>query len=176
MESLAAVAVAVANEMRDFRREASEIVEMSKRDLATVKQQLADGYGQVLALKEAGEIRIRNQQTFLEREKQAAIDKVVVGLTKDLQKEVFDAIRKRIPANEREWYRQTRFNAYTKMILAGAVLVMLGCATGLGFDWNAAATGRFCEANQQVDSKTGMVWCPLVLPDNGSGSTGGSSG
>lgn len=140
----------------------------ARKELSTLRSDLEAGREQVNQMAQIAQTNIRKQELFRQRELQAALDGLVSGLTADLKERVFDALREEIPASERRFYREARWAAYVRMILAGAILITLGFSTGITWNWHAARTGRFCEDNYHRDPTSGMTWCALDPLPNGS--------
>jgi len=147
---------------------AGELLRQSRDELTKLRSDLEASREQVNQMAQIAQTNIRKQELFRQRELQAALDGLVSGLTADLKERVFDALREEIPASERRFYREARWAAYVRMILAGAILITLGFSTGITWNWHAARTGRFCEDNYHRDPTSGMTWCALDPLPNGS--------
>lgn len=146
---------------------AGALLRQSHQELTKLRADLEEGREQVKELGIVAQSNLRKQELFRKRELQMALDGLVSGLMADLKERVFEALRKEIPANEHRFYKEARWAAYVRMILAGAVLVALGFSTGLTWNWHAASTGRFCEDNYHRDPASGMKWCALEPPAAG---------
>ncbi|MCI1374142.1 MAG: hypothetical protein LKH33_08400 [Acetobacter sp.] len=150
---------------------ASRTAEMG---LADLREQLTHGVKQVESLKASGENRIRTQEIFLEREQTAAVAKIVASIEQALtknavaqQEDLFKALKKRLPENEELFYRQIRWNRIFVAFVIAAGLVTLGYWSGSRVSSEETVRGHFCSEHLQYDNSTGMQWCPLTLPSQG---------
>ncbi|MBS1057412.1 hypothetical protein [Gluconobacter kondonii] len=154
---------------------ASQTAEAALTDL---REQLTRGIEQVESLRTSGENRIRTQEIFLEREQTAAVAQIVKNieqaLTKNVvaqQEDLFKALKKRLPENEELFYRQIRWNRIFMAFVIAAGLVTLGYWSGSRVSSEETVRGHFCSEHLQYDKPTGMQWCPLTLPSQGTGTS-----
>ncbi|OAJ65949.1 hypothetical protein [Gluconobacter cerinus] len=144
--------------------------------LADLREQLTRGVEQVESLRTSRENQIRTQEIFLEREQAAAVAQIVKSIEQALTKhavaqheDLFKAFKKRLPENEELFYRQIRWNRIFMAFVIAAGLVTLGYWSGSRVSSEETLRGHFCSEHLQYDKPTGMQWCPLTLPSQGTG-------
>ncbi len=162
MDAFAVIAISSASEMKNFRREASDIVSTVDRELKVLREGFEEGRSNLNKMADVAAVNVQKQEIFRERELQMTLGRIVEGVTTDLKKEVFEKLRERIPTQEYRFYKEARWSAYVRMIMAGAILMGLGFASGFTFDWQDARVGRFCANHSAVDSVRGIKWCQLT--------------
>ena len=115
----------------------------------------------VTQMEQVGRGRIERQELFLEREKQNLVGTMVSAVTKDLRTQVFHRIREQLPTQEVKFYREARWHAYTRLVMGGGILVVLGSALTMAATWPQFRRGGYCTSHTYINPNTSRAWCDL---------------
>ena len=115
----------------------------------------------VVQMERVGRTRIETQEVLLEREKQNIVGTIVTGVMKDLRTQVFHRIREELPTQEVKFYREARWRAYTRLVMGGVILVVLGSALTMAATWPQFRRGGYCTSHTYIDPNTNRTWCDL---------------
>lgn len=129
-------------------------------EIARVRADLASGRTGIEQLKLAGEQKIKAWETIAERERLAAINKVIQGIVVDLKPKVIATLVELLPAAERDFLASARYQLWGWIAASSAAVLLIGFFAGLGWSWKNIELAKYCEAHQVRDAK-GIHWCPV---------------
>ena len=144
-----------------------EMGELSSKSLAQSEQAMQDLTAQLQKSFEAvrnlylsTENRIKEHERRLDQQYAQIVDKSVASVMKDLKREVFDALRQRLPLQEGAFYYMARWHFFMKLTLGILFFVLLGSGLTAVAGWHAYSRGVYCFGHT-LRNEQGQAWCAL---------------
>ncbi|RFD18397.1 hypothetical protein DY926_16885 [Komagataeibacter melaceti] len=126
-----------------------------------MQEQTATEITKLNATAEAAQARIAQYEAIAQKQQTITISRMVDAIVKDLRTQVFHRIRDALPTQEVKFYREARWRAYTRLVMGGVILVVLGAALTMAATWPQFRRGGYCTSHTYIDPNTNRTWCDL---------------
>ncbi|QEO18772.1 hypothetical protein [Acetobacter vaccinii] len=167
MDAQALLCLAVSRETREANTVADSSLAARNEDLDIRQQimqdltvQLKQSLEAVRTLHLSTENRIKEHEGRLDQQYAQIVDKSVASVMKDLKREVFDALRQRLPLQEGAFYYMARWHFFMKLTLGILFFVLLGSGLTAVAGWHAYSRGVYCFGHT-LRNEQGQAWCAL---------------
>ena len=147
--------------LQSAREQLHEIQTTSAETFAHVQKQVGSEITKLNATTEAAHARIAQYEAIAEKQQTITISRMVDAIVKDLRTQVFHRIREQLPTQEVKFYREARWHAYTRLVMGGVILVVLGSALTMAATWPQFRRGGYCTSHTYINPNTSRAWCDL---------------
>lgn len=147
--------------LQSAREQLHEIQTTSAETFTRVQKQVGSEITKLNATTEAAHARIAQYEAIAEKQQTITISRMVDAIVKDLRTQVFHRIREQLPTQEVRFYREARWHAYTRLVMGGVLLVLLGSGLTLAATWPQFRRGGYCTSHTYLNPNTNRAWCDL---------------